>query len=135
MVSLHGNAGGTRRLVACSNAYDKAISRGSLHARPAKLSPKGAGCALNPSGNGGVGALARIAGTNWMVWLSQPAAQVLAPMRTLLWGVLPIGLAIALLAAGLMFRIARRITLPIVELTDAVAKSAASGQSVEVKDL
>ena len=32
------------------------MSRGSLQARPVKLTPNGAGLALNPAGNGGVGA-------------------------------------------------------------------------------
>jgi len=34
------------------------MSRGSLHAIPAKLTPIGAGLALNPAGNGGVGEFA-----------------------------------------------------------------------------
>ena len=43
-----------------SNAYASSISRGSLHARPVKLTPNGAGFALNPAGNGGVGAFGTI---------------------------------------------------------------------------
>src|SRR5262245_55433699 len=50
------DGGATRRFVACSNAYANAMSRGSLHAVPVKLTPYGAGCALKPSGNGGIGA-------------------------------------------------------------------------------
>src|SRR4030095_9842797 len=58
----HGNnGGGTRFLVACSNAYASSISFGSLHAIPVKLTPNGAGLALNPPGNAGVGALGNIA--------------------------------------------------------------------------
>ena len=34
-----GREGGTRRFVACSNAYASSISRGSLHAVPVKLTP------------------------------------------------------------------------------------------------
>ena len=49
--------GGTRLFVACSNAYASAISFGSLHAVPVKLTLNGAGFALKPAGNGGVGAL------------------------------------------------------------------------------
>src|SRR5437899_9914410 len=53
-----GNAGGgTRRFVACSNAYPRRRSVGSLQAMPVKLTPNGAGFALKPSGNAGVGAL------------------------------------------------------------------------------
>ena len=52
-----GNScGRTRRFVACSNAYAIARRRGSAHAVPVKLTPKGDGLAPNPSGNGGVGA-------------------------------------------------------------------------------
>lgn len=45
-----------RRFVACSKAYASAMSRGSLHERPVKLTPKGAGLAANASGKGGLGA-------------------------------------------------------------------------------
>ena len=48
-------AGGTRRLVACSNAYPSSISRGSLQAIPVKLTPKGLGFAENPEGKGSLG--------------------------------------------------------------------------------
>src|SRR5262249_39303860 len=49
--------GATRRFVACSNAYPSSISRASLHAIPVNETPNGAGFAVNPSGNDGVGAL------------------------------------------------------------------------------
>src|SRR3954447_16963008 len=52
----HGNGGGTRFFVACSNAYARRSSVGSLQAIPVKLTPNGAGLALKPSGNAGVGA-------------------------------------------------------------------------------
>ncbi|HEY8174576.1 MAG TPA: ATP-binding protein [Gemmatimonadaceae bacterium] len=76
-----------------------------------------------------VGASARVVGTNWMVWVSQPAAIVLAPARTLLWSLVPLGLAIALLGALLTWRIAHRITHPIVELTAAAERIAADAPS------
>ena len=57
----HGNsAGGTLFFVACSNAYARRISVGSLQAMPVKLTPYGAGLALKSSGNAVVGAF----GTN-----------------------------------------------------------------------
>src|SRR5207237_5382055 len=46
--------GGNRRCVACSNAYARPISRGSLKARPEKVTPAGPSCALKPTGNDGV---------------------------------------------------------------------------------
>ena len=52
----HLSDGATRRLVACSKANASAISRGSLHAPPAKLTPAGVICASKPCGNAGVGA-------------------------------------------------------------------------------
>jgi signal transduction histidine kinase/ActR/RegA family two-component response regulator len=72
-----------------------------------------------------VGASARIVGTSWMVWLMQPASVVLAPARTLLWSLVPLGLGIALLGALLMWQMAHRITHPIVELTAAAERVAA----------
>ena len=39
-----------RRFVACSNAYASSMSRPSLHEVPVKLTPNGAGLALNPEG-------------------------------------------------------------------------------------
>jgi signal transduction histidine kinase len=67
----------------------------------------------------GVGAYSRIANTNWMVWVSQSRADVLAPANMLLWSMIPFGLAIALLGAAITFRMTSRITHPIVELTSA----------------
>src|SRR5688572_5017439 len=45
--------GGTRRFVACSKAYAISISRPSVHGMLVKLTPYGAGSALNPGGNAG----------------------------------------------------------------------------------
>jgi signal transduction histidine kinase len=84
--------------------------------------------------DGGVGAVARVAGTNWLVWLSQPLTQVLAPADNLIWDLLPFGLLIAFVGAALMFRIARRITHPVVELTHAaesIARDANVGTTGE----
>lgn len=53
----YGAGGGTRRFVACSNAYASDNRRDSLHAMPVKLTPNGAGFASKPSGNGLIGAL------------------------------------------------------------------------------
>jgi Protein of unknown function (DUF2813)/Overcoming lysogenization defect protein-like, TOPRIM domain len=55
---LQGMSGGaTRRLLACSKAYARAMRRGSAQALAVKVTPNGAGLALKPSGSGGVGAL------------------------------------------------------------------------------
>jgi signal transduction histidine kinase/ActR/RegA family two-component response regulator len=67
----------------------------------------------------GVTAIVRVAGTNWMVSLWQDKRSVLAPAYRLLWGILPIALAIALVGAALTWRMTSRITHPIVELTTA----------------
>ena len=56
--------GGTLRIVACSKAYANSISRGSLHALPAKLTPNGRGFSSTPTGMGGSGsACAKAKGT------------------------------------------------------------------------
>jgi len=67
-----------------------------------------------------VAASSRIRGTNWMVWLSQSKRTVLAPARTMLWTMIPLGLLIALIGAALTWRMAQHITRPIAQLTDAV---------------
>src|SRR5262249_27350880 len=54
--SYGADGGGMRRFVACSNAYASSISRGSLQAKPVKLTPNGAGFAPKVSGYGGAGA-------------------------------------------------------------------------------
>ena len=61
MPRVYGNCGGAIRFfVACSNAYPKPMSFGSVHAAPVKPIPNGAGFALNPGGNGGVGSFGTI---------------------------------------------------------------------------
>jgi signal transduction histidine kinase/ActR/RegA family two-component response regulator len=77
----------------------------------------------------GVGAYTRIANTNWMVWVSQSRADVLAPANMLLWSMIPFGLAIALVGAAITFRMTSRITHPIVELTSAAENIAADNGS------
>ena len=49
------SGGGTRRFVACSNAYASAINFGSLHDAPVNPTPNGPGFASNPGGSDGVG--------------------------------------------------------------------------------
>jgi hypothetical protein len=52
------DGGGMRRFVACSKAYASSSRRGSLHAMPVKLTPKGARLASKVPGNAGVGLFA-----------------------------------------------------------------------------
>ncbi|HJQ20655.1 MAG TPA: response regulator, partial [Gemmatimonadaceae bacterium] len=61
-----------------------------------------------------------VAGTRWVVWLSQPKRSVLAPTRTLLLTMFPLGVLIALVGAAIMWRMARGITRPLAQLTRAV---------------
>jgi signal transduction histidine kinase len=68
--------------------------------------------------DGGVGATTRIGGTPWVLWVEQPRTVVLAPMRQLL---IQIGvLAVLFIIAGaiLGWLASRRITRPLVSLTD-----------------
>jgi len=76
-----------------------------------------------------------VAGTGWVVFLSQPRSEILAPTRTLLWTMIPLGLIIALVGAALMMRIALRITHPIVQLTAAVEQIAKDSQLVRSDEL
>jgi signal transduction histidine kinase/CheY-like chemotaxis protein len=73
----------------------------------------------------GVAAMAPVIGTNLKVWVAQSRSAVLAPARTLLWTVIPFGIAIALAGAALTWRYTRGITRRIVQLTDAAENVAA----------
>ena len=79
-------------------------------------------------------ASARIPGTNLLVWLSQPSHGVLGPMRPLLWELLPLGLLIAILGAAIMWRMARRITHPLAQLTDVAEGVARDSHSMPNTD-
>jgi signal transduction histidine kinase len=70
--------------------------------------------------DGSVAASSTIPGSRWVVWVSQRKHDILTPTRTLLWTMFPLGLLIAVVGAALMWRIARRIATPIVQLTAAV---------------
>src|SRR5580704_18985634 len=75
MPLIHGaDPGATLRLVACSNAYANSISRGSLHAVPVNPTPNGAGLALNPLGNAGVGVFGTIPNGTTMIGYPARAA-------------------------------------------------------------
>ena len=75
----------------------------------------------------GVAVAAPVKGTNWMVWLSLPRHAVLAPLRKLAWSIAGIGLLVAIAGAALMWMMTRRITHPIVELTEAAENVARDG--------
>ncbi len=66
-----------------------------------------------------VGASARVPGMNWVVWVATPRELVMAPARTLLLGLMTLGMLVALLGAAVTWRVTQRITYPIVELTAA----------------
>ncbi|HMC55815.1 MAG TPA: HAMP domain-containing protein, partial [Gemmatimonadaceae bacterium] len=74
--------------------------------------------------DGSIAASSTIPGSAWIIWVAQQKHDILAPTRTLLWTMLPLGLAIAVAGAALMWRIARRIASPIVQLTAAVERVA-----------
>ena len=65
----------------------------------------------------GVSVAAPVKGTHWMVSLTLPRRSVLAPLKRILWSILPIIVAIALGGAALMYLMTRRITHPLAELT------------------
>jgi signal transduction histidine kinase/ActR/RegA family two-component response regulator len=67
----------------------------------------------------GVSVAAPVKGTNWMVWMSLPRHSVLAPLKKLAWSIAGITLIVAVAGAALMWLMTRRITHPIVELTEA----------------
>ncbi len=77
----------------------------------------------------GVGAATAIRGTPWVLWVEQPGTTVLAPMRRLLLEMAALaGLFVMIGATGAWF-VSRRITRPIVSLTEAAERVAAAGSS------
>ena len=73
------SAGGVRRFVACSKAYARPRSFGSLQATPVKLTPKGEGSALKPAGSMGVGAFGTL--PNGTITVGYPGlAAIAAPV-------------------------------------------------------
>ena len=81
----------------------------------------------------GVGATTHIGGTPWVLWVEQPRGIVLAPMRQLL---IEIGmLAVIFVAAGAIagWLASRRITRPLVSLTDTAEQIARTEGSGPIK--
>jgi signal transduction histidine kinase/ActR/RegA family two-component response regulator len=84
--------------------------------------------------NDSIMVVARMSGTAFVVWLAQPVSGVLAPVRTMLWNVIPLGLGIAVLGALLMWRMARNITRPLAQLTDVAEGVARDSHSMPRTD-
>ena len=68
----------------------------------------------------GIGIAQPVPGTPWMVWLQQPRATVLAPVRQFVLRIIPTAGGVALLGALLVWLFSRRITRRIVRLTEEV---------------
>jgi len=75
--------------------------------------------------NDGIAATAAVAGTSWVVWVSQHERAIIAPARTLLWTTIPVALFIALVGAAVVWSVTRSITRPIAQLTAAAENIAA----------
>ena len=88
---------------------------------PPAFSRSGVSFAFENSPRGpGIGVAQPIAGTPWMVWLQQPRAVVIAPVRRFVARLVPTAGGVALLGALLVWLFSRRITRRIVRLTDEV---------------
>ncbi len=68
----------------------------------------------------GIGVAQPVAGTPWVVWLQQPRAIVLAPVRQFVLRIMPTAGGVALVGALLVWLFSRRITRRIVRLTEEV---------------
>ena len=76
------------------------------------------------AGSAGVGVATPVAGAPWVLWVEQPAADVLAPMHPLLTEIAILAaLVIATGAAG-AWLVSRRVTRPIISLTTAAERIA-----------
>jgi signal transduction histidine kinase len=73
----------------------------------------------------GVGAATAIAGTPWVLWLEQPRAVVLAPIRELIGRLAILALIFVAFGAAGAWALSRQITRPIVSLAHAADRIAA----------
>jgi PAS domain S-box-containing protein len=70
-----------------------------------------------------------VPGTPWLLWIEQPTATILAPMRALLIELAEVAGLIVLVGAGAGWLLSRRITSPIVSLTAVAERIVASGET------
>ena len=88
---------------------------------PPMVSRTGAPFAFEKSPRGaGIGIAQPVAGTPWIVWLQQPRAIILAPVRQFVLRIMPTAGGVALVGAVLVWLFSRRITRRIVRLTEEV---------------
>jgi PAS domain S-box-containing protein len=82
----------------------------------------------------GVGAATAIHGTPWLLWVEQPRATVLAPTHRLVADLAALAAFFILVGAASAAVLGRRLTRPIVRLTEAAEHLAASDESVAPND-
>ncbi len=72
----------------------------------------------------GVGATIAIRGSQWVLWVEQPADVVLAPMQRLMAEIAVMAVLFIVLGTGVAWALSRQITQPIVALTGAAERVA-----------
>jgi signal transduction histidine kinase/PAS domain-containing protein len=84
-----------------------------------------------PDGEQVIGVLAAVPGTPWFLWTGQALSAALAPMRLLLVELATLAALIILVGASAAWAMSRRITSPIVILTEAAERIAAPHSTPE----
>jgi signal transduction histidine kinase len=72
-----------------------------------------------------IGTAVAITGTPWQIWVSMPRSIALSPANNFVASMLPLGLIVALIGAGVTWVLASRIIRPLEELTHAAEDIAA----------
>ena len=89
---------------------------------------------LGSRGEAAIGVETAVPGVPWLLWVEQPIATVLAPMRALLLELGAIASIVVLAGAGAAWLLSRRITLPIVSLTTVAEQIAATDHATVHSD-
>jgi PAS domain S-box-containing protein len=89
---------------------------------------------IGASGQEAVAVESSVPGAPWLLWIEQPTATILAPMRALLLELAEVAGIIVLVGAGAGWLLSRRITSPIVSLTAVAQRIASSDQAPVLAD-
>jgi signal transduction histidine kinase len=108
------------------------LSRATPAPPESALGITGPGEYTDQSGVPRIGASAGISGVPWLVWVSTSRSDALAGVRSFLWRLGYVGLATILIGALVAWWLARRVTAPLVELTQAAEAMAAGDFSRRV---
>jgi signal transduction histidine kinase len=108
------------------------LSRATAAPPETALATTGPAEYTDASGVARIGASAGMGGAPWVVWVSTSRSDALAGVRSFLWRLGYVGLATIVIGALAAWWLARRVTAPLVELTQAAEAMAAGNFSRRV---